>query len=282
MDKVNQYLFYEFGSSLREAREMRAGQKLRQYAMPAAIARNALAKFLNESSHVPLKKSQVSARKLMELLDKFTYWGGVPPGLRGLKGPDIERELEEQEANKIQRALDDFEAVFSSEAQDLEVFSVPQKCAYSTTTLIDAGENVLPPSVRDFISNYAKEEMHEAGRCLAFTLPTAAGFHMVRALEAVVRNYWDVLSAGKPRPKYASGDDAAMGTFISEVEKEGADKKAIETLKQLTKLHRNPIAHPDAVLSEPEAIILLGVVTSAITVMVEEMKTKGLTAAPPS
>jgi hypothetical protein len=71
-----------------------------------------------------------------------------------------------------------------------------------------------------------------------------------------------------------------MGTYITDVEKEGADAKVVATLRQIKDLHRNPLMHPADVLNEPEAIILRGVVTSGIMAMVDEMKRKGLTSAP--
>jgi hypothetical protein len=225
---------------------------------------------LTDTPDVPLRLSKIAAEKLRDVL------------FRHANNKKSDDPIPQSEIDSITKALGEFEAVFASEAQELEVFSVPQKCAYSTTTLINEGENVLPASIRDFISAYAKEEMHEAGRCLAFTLPTAADFHMMRSMESVLHNYWDIVSRGKPRPKFSNGNDAAMGTYITEVEKEGADAKVVATLRQIKDLHRNPLMHPADVLSEPEAIVLLGVVTSGIMAMVEEMKRKGLSSAPSS
>jgi len=71
-----------------------------------------------------------------------------------------------------------------------------------------------------------------------------------------------------------------MGEYIKKVEAEGANPKIVGTRRQIKDLHRNPLMHPDAVLSEPDAIVLLGVVTSAITAMIEDMKATGLTSAP--
>jgi len=80
------------------------------------------------------------------------------------------------EIDPISKALDEFEAVFASEAQGLEVFSVPQKCAYSTTTLIGEGENVLPPSIRGLVTDYAKEEIHEARKKSRVYIADRCGF----------------------------------------------------------------------------------------------------------
>jgi hypothetical protein len=270
MDRVNQYAFYQFGVSLGELNRLKAGDEYADFIIATWAAGIAIGKFLTDTPNIPLRLSKIAAQKLQDVL------------LRHADNKKSDDPVLPSEIDAITKALIEFEAVFASEAQDLEVFSVPQKGAYSTTTLINEGENVLPPSIRDFISAYVKEEMHEAGRCLAFTLPTAAGFHMMRSIESVLHNYWDIVSGGKPRPKFANGNDAAMGTFINEVEKEGADAKVVATLRQIKDLHRNPLMHPADVLSESDAIVLLGVVTGGIMAMVDEMKRNGLTSAPSS
>ena len=53
-----------------------------------------------------------------------------------------------------------------------------------------------------------------------------------------------------------------------------ADPKVVSTLRQFTELHRNPISHPEAVLEDEEATTLVGIVVSAITAMVNDVRAK--------
>src|SRR5258708_2084128 len=92
MDKVNQYLFYEFGASLRPLRNLESGQRLAFYTMPVLYARGALKKFLSESSHVPLKRSRLEAQKLYDILADFTPYGPGTGGLSSLKAPLVRRD----------------------------------------------------------------------------------------------------------------------------------------------------------------------------------------------
>src|SRR5262249_45791089 len=104
-----------------------------------------------------------------------------------------------------------------------------------------------------------KGEIRQAGKCIAFDLPTAAGFHLLRALENVIQSYYDSVTKGRARP--ATG---TMGTYIAEIEKNGGEPKLAAILTQKKDHHRNPLMHPQDVLEMNEAIILFGIVQSAM------------------
>lgn len=56
-----------------------------------------------------------------------------------------------------------------------------------------------------------------------------------------------------------------------------ADPKVVSALEQFTALHRNPINHSDVVLTDDEALALVGITVSAIGGMVGDVKSKGHT-----
>jgi len=60
----------------------------------------------------------------------------------------------------------------------------------------------------------AIDDLKQAMRCIAFELPTAAGFHLHRANESVLRCYWDSVTGGKARPKNGN-----MGIYLHELRK---------------------------------------------------------------
>jgi hypothetical protein len=260
MDKVNQYAFYEFGGWLARLREYRENGDRTNFVITCLQADSAIKKFLNNTSQVPLKLSKLSAQKLAEKLDKISealYDSTF----------DLDKPLSKYDIDTVNKALDEFEAVLSSETQNLEVFSIPPKMAYSTTTLIEHGEEVLPEVIRKVLSPFTLNEIAEATKCVVFDLPTAAGFHLLRAVESAVREYYDVLSNGAPRPKHKAGNDAPMGTFINEIENLGANKDIVDMLRNIKTLYRDPHMHPGSVFSAGEEIVLLGIVTSAIWTM---------------
>ena len=98
----------------------------------------------------------------------------------------------------------------------------------------------------------------------------------MRAIEAVIHKFYDVLSNQAKRP-----DRAAMGIYIDELIKLNANPELVATLKQIKDLHRNPVVHPEETLDMIEAQMLMGIMQSAIFAMMQIVKQKRL-ALPPS
>jgi hypothetical protein len=113
----------------------------------------------------------------------------------------------------------------------------------------------------------ALADTNQAGRCLAFNLPTAAGFHIARAVEAVIRRYMEVFKCPPQRESQRN-----WGKYIEALEKTDASVKVTQHLKQLKDLHRNPMIHPEVTLTMVEASGLWALATSAIQAMVVDME----------
>ena len=122
----------------------------------------------------------------------------------------------------------------------------------------------------------------EAGKCLAYEVPTACGFHVFRVTESVLRKYYAHVTGGAAPPKVRS-----LGVYVNALKatKKG-DEKILAALKQMTDLHRNPLIHPETVLTVDEAIAIFGIARSAITAMLSALPvvppTTATVGAPPS
>ncbi len=161
-------------------------------------------------------------------------------------------------------ALSNFETALLSEATMADAYYVLEKKPYSTPTLITEGETLFPPAVTANVPE-AVADMREAGKCIAYELPTAAAFHIYRVTEAVLRRYWQAVAGSKPKPTVRS-----IGVYLAALKKhECGDGKVIAALAQLNELHRNPTIHPEDYLTLEEAIALLGMASSAIAAMVK-------------
>jgi len=158
-----------------------------------------------------------------------------------------------------------FEYVFSAELAGAALYLVEQVGAYKTSILIDAADSVFPANIRSQLPPHAVNDIKAAGRCLAFELPTAAGFHIARAVETVLLKYFPALPMKVPRFRN-------LGRYIEALKKEGVkkgvDAKVLAALDQFRDLYRNPIMHPDAVLSIDEAQILFNLAQSAISAII--------------
>jgi hypothetical protein len=179
---------------------------------------------------------------------------------------DFQKKLEHMEVYNVTSALAEFETVLRNELAIADVYFVTRKAGFDTPILISNAE-----------VNFAKElgtrvpqaipDVREAGKCLAFELSTAAGFHVLRGAEAVVRAYWTAVSGAKPHPKQKN-----LGVYLKKMRDAGlGNAKVLAALQQIKDLHRNPLAHPEETLTLEEAVGLFGIVQSAINAMLKEI-----------
>jgi len=171
-------------------------------------------------------------------------------------------------AGSIQSAAKDFKLVFQSEISTLPVYLVEPKDNYDVALLIERGTGLFPSGM---VAKVAETffDANQAGKALAFRLPTACGFHTFRVMESVLKRYWDVVTENTKRP-----EPETIGKFAAELaDKKKGDIKIVETLKMIAKLHRNPCIHPDVALTEEEAIGTLGIARSVIASMLAVIPT---------
>ena len=174
--------------------------------------------------------------------------------------------LEIFEVYEVWRALDSFEIAYNAENNVADTFVVTAKAGYNTTILTEFGELLFPPDLLAKAKD-AMEDARSAGRCLAFALGTAAGFHLLRVLEIVVLKYRKHVIPGNPE-----ATNRNLGAYIKDMETaEVSDKKVLTVLRQIKDLHRNPLLHPEETLSVDEAVDLLGIVRSAVSYMLSEL-----------
>jgi hypothetical protein len=212
------------------------------------------------------------------LLDQFlrqSLWANSlrvckQPGLalldeiRSLIGSDIkgENELEYWRVVSMQQQLARFRAVMEAEFMTTASYLVTGRRGYDIATLIEAAEMIFPEELVRKVPDVLFD-LREAGKCIAFDLGTAAGFHLLRALETVIRAYWNAVMEGASLPANRN-----LGAYIREMEKAGkGDPKVLTALRQIKDHHRNELMHPEEKLNLDEAIAILGIVQSAIIPM---------------
>jgi hypothetical protein len=172
----------------------------------------------------------------------------------------------------------DFRTILLAELATLSTYHVGRVGIYDTTQLIEHAEETLLPSVLAKIGPEASDEVRQSGRCLAFGVPTASGFHMIRAIESVLHRYY--LAVCQPNPPPA-GKLESWGAYIAELRKKGetdakakvsSDVKKVEALiQQIKDRDRNLIMHPDIVLGPEEAFSLFEIGKGVIVAMAESL-----------
>jgi hypothetical protein len=168
--------------------------------------------------------------------------------------------VHEEDAERIINSVNEFEAVLEAQTPREHTYTVEQLRGFSMPILVDRAEENFPKSAILSIGDEALKDIQQAGRCLAFELPTAAGIHMMRAFEKVFRRYY----------KSVTGSDPArtdLRTLIQNLNKRpDADPKTLHIVDQIRDLHRNPLAHT-VFLEMDEAVELFDIAKSAITAM---------------
>jgi len=188
-----------------------------------------------------------------------------------------EAKITDYDIAAIKRAKATFKTIFVGDLSALPSYLVAPKDNFDVTRLIENGVRLFPESLMTKAPEIEKDA-NEAGRALAFELPTACGFHTFRVTESVVRRYWDQVSGGTDRPKLET-----LGNFAAEMEKNSfGDPKVIEAIKQMTKLHRNPLIHPEVILNNEEAIGIVGMARSVIAAMLKTLPDAPTTTGAPS
>lgn len=141
------------------------------------------------------------------------------------------------------------ENVLLEEVGTLDVYIPSDKGAYSSTILAEEGHKALGDEALGVVSEDTARDFDEAGRCLAFGLATAAGYHVMRATESVIRQ-WYALAVDTPKARIL-WDDAVV-----ELEKVAAeeDKATLELLGHLRRHLRNRLMHPEDFLNTDQAM----------------------------
>jgi hypothetical protein len=169
--------------------------------------------------------------------------------------------------------IDAFKHVFEVECRDVDVYSVGQVSIYKTSSLVASGSEILPLEARGSVPPEALKEFDNAGRCLAFDLPTACGFHALRALELVMDSYLTTFDVRTEAMK-------SWNDYIQAAKKLAEDKTAIKRpspkvtamLDRMRELDRNPLMHPRDTLDETSANMLLNLSAITAVEMVRDMK----------
>jgi len=173
-----------------------------------------------------------------------------------------------EEVGELRKSISEYRPILNAEVQAADTYYIQQQGAFSTRTLIENADRAIALSTEliALLSEDVKSDLRESGRCLAFQLPTASGFHVARATETIIKTL--MRSAKCEEPKESQRN---WGIYIKLLEEKQVDRRITHHLAQIKDLHRNPLSHPDVTLTMPEALALWSVCTSLIGTMIAEI-----------
>ncbi len=268
MQRVNEFNFFELGMKihpLTDLPEDDGSVKFSLFWYRWWEARTALDTICESR---PFSVTLSAARKLRQTITEV-----VPESIKEV-GAKFPSDLAQEESihvwnvHQIRDAAREFETILAAECQVLDTYLVSKKGAYSTADLITHAHQHIPESAHNRVSAQTKADFDEAGKAIAFDLPTAAAFHLLRGTEGVLREYYDL---GVPGPKKAPPKMRSWGVYIRLLSEYNADSKVMSLLTHLKDAYRNPVLHPEENYTDDRVQVLFGVCVSAIVMMVEEL-----------
>ena len=257
MQRINTSYFYRLATKLIPLRNLSAGKTVLDAWGELYGAQEELNIFLSNTI-MPALTCRSTGDQLFELLTKMT----TPMFVETDTDPNALREIQWAELQELIEALQRFEISLQSDFAVRDTFIVSPKAAYSTTLLAENGDTLVSLSAHELVPNM-KKDLRDAGRCMAFELPTAAAFHLFRAVEAMVVAYGEFV---RQKPFTQPEKKKGLGGIANILKEKSLniDERVTQAVFQLSQLHRNPTMHPEIHISTTEINATLGLVVSVI------------------
>lgn len=273
MDRLELFSFYDVAKAL-QSLAMPEGDVLAGVAIWPLIRSRSLLAQLQGGKPLQLGLSKASCGELISTIDAIMndYLEEVVDGQRRLKFPEMDSQpIPAWRWGHLHTALQTFETVLREELRGAETYHVPRRGIFFMSALVENAHETFPEEIRGAIPPKSLEEWRSAGRCLAFNLLSASGFHVARAVEGTMEAYYQE-ATGKP----AGATLKTWGDYLKELEPiakkdEFPSTKIISEIVQMKDDYRNPIMHPRVVLTVSDARMLFSNGESLIIGMAQEL-----------
>ena len=264
MEKINLPLFYQLGARLNPLTKFDVNASNRVNIFLACInTQTDTERLLDTFSSLTVCRS--AGQKLIDATQSVREWMRTTPVE---KWEEEDRHADTKFSDAVSKAKE-FETVLSAELQTLATYHATQKGIYSTPDLIDRAENIFPESVLAKIRAEIRGEIRQSGMCLAFDCATASAFHIMRATEMVMHEYYPAVCKPENKDKLEN-----WGAYIAELKKSQSPevKEVVALLQQIKDQHRNLIMHPEIVLAPDEAFTLFEIAQASIIAMASKLR----------
>ena len=145
------------------------------------------------------------------------------------------------------------------------IFLVSEMGGFYPEALLAENDQEILAEIRDQLPEQCQKDLNDAARCLAFGMSTAAVFHMMRAIEDMMKAYYHDLTGRtfkEANPKiqrnwgeYIKALKQALDEISVSDETKGRVGMSITSiLYNIKEVHRNPICHPEVNAEKDEAL----------------------------
>jgi hypothetical protein len=189
-----------------------------------------------------------------------------------LRAADEAYTLTDADAREFRDRMGEVRVTLQAEATASVIYRTSER-RYDATKLLAEVHKLFGEGVFDGLSDIAKYDFREAGRALAFGLPTAVAFHLLRGTEEVLRAYYrSWIVRGRMRVLLWGTMVPALGALQG---RRTPDVTCLNHLDNIRVAFRNPTDHPEKIYDIGEAEDLFGLCIEVVNRVVRTMRATG-------
>jgi hypothetical protein len=161
--------------------------------------------------------------------------------------------------------INEFEVQLKEECKHLYVLCVDDQRLMSAYVLVEHIEKSCAPTTWKYLSRLSRREIEESGRCLAVERYTASGFHVLRCVESIIREY--IAACGVT----LKDSERNWGKYAEILRDNGAAHEVTNMIDNLRTDDRNTLMHPEKFLNQDGAIGLFYLCQTALDRLINDM-----------
>jgi len=258
MVELDPYYFYWVA---REVHECLIGLGLNPPSVPPVFSgKGALIQFTANWKSDFLPKSKSKAKEIIGLIESLS------PSLQQ-HGHIV---ITPDEYAYFHAAVGEFEAQIQEECKHLYVLCVEDQRLMSAYVLVEKIENACSTKTWKYMSKLARREITESGKCLAVERYTASGFHILRCVESVIREYIQAMGV------VLATSDRNWGTYVTKLKEKSAADEVTSIVDNMRRDDRNTLMHPEKFLNQDDAIGLFNLALTALDRLINNMEKHGV------
>jgi hypothetical protein len=278
VEKINLYDVYLLGHALGAVKKLNSAATAGDAFLPLWDARDQL-RLAIASNSLTLEFAKDEANSAL---------GGVEMAMRDIGALSASGEIEFEFSRDqtlpmlewVKNKIDEFQTTFAAEMRKKATYVVPKRGSYDTGDLVDNAEAGALEVERLYVGELALTEYRDAGRCFAFGLHTAAGFHACRAVEAVINVYLQSIGNENLQGLKTWGDLIDWLEKLKDNNKIPGNKKPspktiayiVSFLRPLKDHDRNLLMHVRTRYDITEAESMLGMTKAIMLMMATDMR----------
>ena len=169
------WTYIQIGTSLRYLQEAEEGRLLKEKDNPSWILDN-IKWTLDSLDKFGLPVTKRASTELQNFYNKH-------------KNCKFGSRLTQKQASELREIVINLRRTFSAEAKGIFAYIVTDK-RIDVDKLLDDVPALFSPRIFQLMPDIAQYDFMEAGKCIAYELPTAAAFHTLRGTESTLRLYY--------------------------------------------------------------------------------------------